>query len=232
MSRRKPLSQPPANLSLRDLEIWLEGLRAGWQVLEEDVKQLKELLKLSDTPVLRRSLIRAVFTFAEGQLQMWRVEALLLDVYGGQLRHSGDLLIDRIRRIQGVAGVATSGALSHAERQFLSLIEFTIDKDGEIVSQKYKGTFQSYFKFVIKAFCTATKISYGVDVSTRGWSALVETEKVRHRIVHPKDPNKLNVEKSEIEGAIIAFEWICSIRNDLLRIYRDRLEQIGIEFQP
>lgn len=145
----------------------------------------------------RRNLIRSIFAFFEGVSYWLKVVAAASADAGG----FGTLTEDE------------AALCIESDQKSLTLTD-----KGELSVRIDTPKLRTLpnVRFAFRIFAKAHNIPFALDAGSRGWQAITETNKVRDRLMHPRDPNKLNVDNDEIKTAAEAFNWFHEQANKML----------------
>jgi len=149
--------------------------------LSEDVDYARKLLEENDSQIVRRTYLRSLFAFIEGNSFRLRQLALAAHIHRTQCFSNEEIIMLEEKDL----GIKNNGNLKIRTKyiDFASNIRF---------SQK------SY----IKAF--GGKLP---DYTVNGWAQLIKALEIRNRITHPRSENDLNISNEELKAIYEAKEW-------------------------
>jgi hypothetical protein len=156
--------------------------------LVADAKDAADLLRETDSGFTRRTYLRSFFSFVEGVLFARRII-----VY---------------EYTKDEADSPVSNVLSDAERMLLQEIEYTMDDNGSVKVRAQN--FQPFLKFLRFTFAVASKHGRkpnSVDYAGVGWAWFRVAHEVRNRITHPKSPEDLAINDSELDHVKATVKW-------------------------
>jgi hypothetical protein len=128
----------------------------------------------------RRLLVRSIFAF---------IEAVSFALKSEAIRGSGK-------------NVPTPEELSIAREE-----SFDLDDRGHIKKTKAKLRTIPNLRFAFHLYSRISGFEYELDSSCTEWQRLVESLKVRDRLMHPKSLNDLTITNDEIASALSAYLW-------------------------
>ena len=170
----------------RTLDELYAGLRAEIDQLAGGKIDPEQLLIIYPNPtgldpIMRRVLVRSVFSFIEGT------------AYG-------------LKQF----AIRQSEELSFGERTLANDESYELKDNGEVVRRSARLRFLSNIRFAFKIFAKATEVQFSLDTASVGWHHLTIALKIRDRLTHPKCVSDLAVTDDEIRTAFSAFTWFDS----------------------
>lgn len=126
-----------------------------------------------------RNLNRCLFALAEGTAFGLKVDAM------------GELL-DR-----GTFGPPGAKELVFEER-------YDLNKRGEIITRPLRVPVEQNVKFAFRFYCETYDISNPLDTNSDWWHALKRAQVVRDRLMHPRQPEDLDITPKEVMDAVVA----------------------------
>lgn len=145
----------------------------------------------------RRSFVRSVFAFIEGNAYFLRLTLL---------KNFKDMLSPEVQ-------------LALAEQQ----IEVT--GHGIVNKKPMRGTALNMLKLTVNSFKGALPGLHQVNLTGADFESLVRSVKVRDRLMHPKSAQALNVSDEEIRDVAHAFNWFGWTLMHLMKSARDGLKE-------
>lgn len=143
---------------------------------------VKRAFNERESPHMRRSAIRAVFAAVEGFL--WSLKESLLKNGGFKL-------------------TASELALLREE-------QYQVSGNGSAETKKLLIRLRDNIRFTMH-IAQRLHPEHAVDYTASGWQALVESTKVRDRLMHPKSETDLDVSTDELLQAMEGFTWFAGI---------------------
>lgn len=139
---------------------------------------------------LRRDVIRTISAAMEGLHWQLKVDLLALD--------------DQRR------------SLSAGERALLAEETYVLSDNGKVRTSARRTALPAAIRLVVR-LVERQRPGYSVDFTHPGWNCLQRSVVVRHRVVHPKSLEDLQVADAEIEEAVRAFHWLLALVIEVLR---------------
>ncbi len=139
---------------------------------------------------LRRDVVRTISAAMEGLHWQLKVDLLALD----DQRH----------------------ALSAGERALLAEETYALSDNGKVRTSARRTPLPAAIRLVVH-LVERQRPGYSVDFTHPGWNCLQRSVAVRHRVVHPKSLEDLQVADPEIEEAVRAFHWLLALAIEVLR---------------
>lgn len=146
-------------------------------LLVGDASDAFEQLKAENSPALRRSTVRAVFAAIEGLL--WQLKSGLDAPPAGE---------------------------SIGELAVLREETYSVDERGVLRTRPYYLPLPQTIRFLTRLVQRA-RPAYNLDFNHPGWTYLLASLEVRHRLTHPKTLEDLNVSEEELGQLSAAFAW-------------------------
>ena len=105
------------------------------------------------------------------------------------------------------------------------LEEFTYDISGGKARKKtYYPIFEDNIKFLVRVFHKAIQLESEIDFNSFGWKQLVEAQRVRNRVTHPKTDECLKVSDEDINTVRVGLTWYeQTIERMLERLEKDSI---------
>lgn len=154
---------------------------AFFGILHDDLQNAKAYLNSNDSQFARRTYIRTLFAFIEGN--SFRLRQLALSAHNHR-----------------------TSCFTNEEIVMLEEKNISVKSNGEVhVGSKYLD-FQTGFKFTLSAYAKAFDSS-PPDYSESGWTKLIEVQKIRNRITHPKSKEDFDISDPELQTIDCAKEW-------------------------
>lgn len=174
-------------------------------ILITDVDCSIEKFNQDDNQFTRRSFIRNVFSFIEGNIYMLKQEILV------KLRHS------RLIKLE--------------PEEILALKEESpsVDKNGKIKAITKYVDLLSNIRVTFRYYTKIFDFKYDLDVSKNYWHIFQSSLKVRHRITHPKVESDMNISDQELVDTYISYFWFkqCVINMLTLKAKAMKEEKLG-----
>ncbi|ODS91171.1 MAG: hypothetical protein ABS45_12040 [Comamonas sp. SCN 65-56] len=133
----------------------------------------------ADTEFEARQLIRAAFAYIEGATYILKVEAS----FNSEER-----------------GVE----LTPQQQHFIFEADFEINDKGEVTQKPAKIPLVKNIRFAFSIFAEANGIPHKLDTKAEWWQLLLDSIRVRDRLMHPREPSDLDVAPSETIAMIKA----------------------------
>ena len=144
-----------------------------------------------------RNLIRCLFALVEGV-----TFALKLDALGEHLDH------DQL-------GPSGAGELVFEER-------YDLNNRGQIIKRPLRITVEQSVKFAFRFYSETYGVSNPLDTNSDWWHALKRAQVVRDRLMHPRQPEDLDITPAEIMDAVAAES---GFRNCVGKVLTDKTAQ-------
>ena len=151
-------------------------------ILTDDVTTAEQELQQQDTQTRRRSYIRAVFAFFEGDI--FQRKRLVL-----------------IRRDH------MQEEFEEAQVALLREEQYELTQKGEIRVQPKFLKLTDNLLFSFKALAQALGVDFEPDLGGRGWDSFRKAVKVRNRLMHPKQLEELEVSDQDLQCVRTALTW-------------------------
>jgi hypothetical protein len=142
-------------------------------------KNLKEEKYIN--PFISRAAVRATFAFIEGVI--YGLKPLLLS-------------LEKIRPY-----------LKLEEIVILRERKYEPDNSGHVISNPARFEFKRNVLFTIRCFAKYMEIEMPLNTEDREWSDFLIAIKIRHRLMHPKRHDDLNISNEELMTVERAFFW-------------------------
>jgi len=156
------------------------------EMMEEERKKCAEfVVKEPENEVIRRIVIRSIFSIFEGMCFRFKVTALL------------------VGKKRGIEFSAEDRAMIEEETYYL-------DDKGEAKTKQYYPTFKSNIQFAFNILARVYGSGFKLDLGGQEWEIFREAIEIRHKITHPKDPLHLKVPKEEFDKVIRSYDWFLS----------------------
>ena len=175
------------------------------EVLGHDCKEFYDAIQNGGSQSQRRAYVRSVFAFVEG-------------------------VTYRMKETARQYGTGLS-KLSAEELFALNDLSIEVNADGEITSKPSYPKFLNNFKFVFRMYSKVFGSTYNLDCGNSGWENLKKANKVRDRLVHPKNVADLDVLNAEIAASKKAFDWFL-LNHGLLNLYAQKAVQSNSKPAP
>jgi hypothetical protein len=130
---------------------------------------------------MRRAAVRATFAFIEGVI--YSLKPLLLS-------------LEKIKNY-----------LELEEIVILREKKYEPDNSGRTSSSPARYEFKKNVLFTIRCFAKYMKIEMPLNMEATEWSDFLKAIKIRHRLMHPKKPDDLNINHEELMTVNRAFIW-------------------------
>jgi len=176
-------------------------------LLLADVEEGRKLYKTSPSDFARRAGIRALFTYLEGHLYAFKQATLALESV--------------IVPIGPLPGLRDARIVIFSEEEKAMLEE----SGGGKASRPTYPRFEDNVKFVIRAFHKAMRLESNLDLGCcKGWSQLIESQRIRNRITHPKSLADLSVSDADLDTVCDGISWY----EDMIKGMLERFEKESI----
>ena len=100
--------------------------------------------------------------------------------------------------------------LSPAENSIIKEESYDVDDRGNIKTRQRKISFGKNVKAVVKIICRI-RPKYELDYNHPGWLSLRNSLAVRHRLMHPKCLEDLDVSDNELVDSQNGFRWFLAL---------------------
>jgi hypothetical protein len=159
------------------------------KVLVENALEASRRLLKADTPTHRRELVRTMFSGIEGLV--WQLKQDILKNFAA----TGLSRYEHAAMLEKACAVDEHGVVHVVSRSvpLANGIRLVVR-----IIQRYRPEFKAEF-------------------ADDGWSSLKAAINVRHRLVHPKTAEDLNVSRGEIYKVMTAFHWTVNLVHDALK---------------
>ncbi len=154
---------------------------------------LHEIVRIRGTPpsaCMRRLYMRTLFTSFEGRLYALKQFILSLEQ---------SLLPWKLPRGTGHVVLFTD-----EQRAMLKEFTYKLTSGGEAQIATYYPKFSDSFKFTMNVLHKVMRLKSNVDYGGQGWHAVIESQKIRNRLTHPKSSADLVVTDDELKTADMA----------------------------
>lgn len=106
--------------------------------------------------------------------------------------------------------------LTAAELTIVKELSYEVTDRGTINERERSVPFDRSLKAIVR-IVRKYRPEYSLDYDHPGWSALLRSLEVRHRLTHPKTIEDLTVADSEIEDAHRGFNWFLAFSIEVMR---------------
>ena len=106
--------------------------------------------------------------------------------------------------------------LTAAEHTIVKELSYEVTDRGTIKERARSVPFDRSLKVLVR-IVRKYRPHYSLDYDHRGWSALLRSLEVRHRLTHPKALEDLTVTDSEIDDAQSGFYWFLAFAIEIMR---------------
>lgn len=180
-------------------------------VLEEDYRLARAQCKQAPGEYSKRVLIKAIFAFFEGHLYAFKQVVLTFE---------------NLKNLIPNAKESQIAPFTEEERANLEGFTLRTSSDGEV--RKHRLAFKEDMKSVMQIFYRAIQQRNEADFS-EGWTQLMDAQKIRDRITHPKIAEALKISDKEMETAIAGHDWYRETNSRMLKSLRE--SPLGLRFQ-
>ncbi len=173
--------------------------------LTGDIVLLETLLEGSgDDQFLRRCFVRSAFALIEAHISFLK-----------EMTHN--LAVQMIVPLQEHLGSTRFKCPVHLINQRITSSEIALLRDegvqikenGEIESSRALVDFKRHLKFCLRSSCRIFGVEFLWDFKRDlGWTALMQSIDVRHRITHPKPSESQNISDREVSSVRLAYLWM------------------------
>jgi hypothetical protein len=193
-----------------------------------DVEACTEMLKSSiDDPCLRRVYARSIFAMVEGATDYMK-------------RFTHDFAASLLTPIRVSLGILYAQCPIPMIRDSMDPDELGLLRD-ERREIRGDGTtrlrttfldFKTNIRFTIGSFCRAFQLEVPPDLyEEAGWSKLIEGERIRNRITHPKTVLSIDISEEELLTLRHGGQWIYDTYGRLLSDIGPSLERTQAELE-
>jgi hypothetical protein len=163
------------------------------KMLTDDLNEIVRVRGTAPTASLCRLFMRTLFTSFEGRLYALKQFILSLE--------------QSLALLSFPRGTAHVVLFTEEERAMLKEFTYKLTSAGEAEVANYYPRFADSYKFTMKILHRVMQLESKVDYGGHGWKAVVEIQKVRNRLTHPKSSADLVVAESELKLADAAADW-------------------------
>lgn len=166
---------------------------------------LEKLLEgREDDQFLRRCFVRSAFALIEANISFLK-----------EMTHN--LAVQMIVPLQEHLGSTRFKCPVHLINQRITSSEIALLRDegvqikenGEVESSRALVDFKRHVKFSLKSSCRIFGVEFLWDFQRDpGWSALMQSVEVRHRITHPKPSESQDISDGEVVSVRLAYMWM------------------------
>ena len=170
--------------------------------LYDDVEAINALISTNDSQPVRRAFIRSIFAAIEGTLHIIRGEVISAVEKGNY-------------------------KVSAPDMSYLKEESYTIDKISlETRSQDKYIPVDVAIRFAFKHFSSMQGVPYLIDTSTEGWRSFRNSQNIRNRITHPRQPIDFIIDDDSLANARASYNWFTETYTDMYRTINKRLEAL------
>ena len=178
-----------------------------------DIDAAAELHRRAATEFSKRTLIKTSFTYLEGHLYAFKQAVLALEhVLVPILIPSSRVTDSRII------------LFSDEERAMLEEFSYDLGSGGHARRKTYHPKLTDSIKFTANVFHRAIRLPSDIDFNSEGWNHLIETQRIRNRLTHPKASSCLHVSDEDIRAVDAGVQWYQTMIDHML----DRFETESI----
>lgn len=135
--------------------------------------------------------------------------------------------------IEGLLAVSKSGIqmlpLSVAERSIVFEETYEVDERGVVRTRPRFVPLRNNVKALVR-IVRRHRSNYNLDFDHPGWSALLGTLEVRHRLTHPTSLEDFSVSKEELANASRGFHWFLAFVIEIMTETNDTLSDFNEGF--
>ena len=106
-------------------------------------------------------------------------------------------------------------SFTSAELAFLHERAYRLTDKGDAKEFPARPSLPANLRFAAQMFAKAHRTTFEGDYSDAGWNALIDAQRVRHRLTHPKDPSGLSVSYEEVELARDAYRRFLQLYDEI-----------------
>jgi hypothetical protein len=117
------------------------------------------------------------------------------------------------------------GPLTLDELLICKEISFGQKGNGEVDGSSMRLKFESNVKFAFAVLAKVFHQSFELNTNCQAWNRLVQSVKVRNRLVHPKRSSDLELTDDELRHAIEAYQWFDLQVGVLLEMFGKNVEK-------
>jgi len=177
-----------------------------WLLMNDVLRSWRELHKATtkeDQDFWKRNFTRSVFAQIEGFAESFRFEAFAVEL---------NKLISKI----------SSGEEVSLDMGMLSALagkSFMITNDGEMKPQTTRTAFLPNLLFCFKRFAEARGVHVQIKKGDK-WSKIESAVRVRDRLMHPKNPESLDIGEREIGDVVFTLKWFYKQLHSIQKLER------------
>lgn len=160
------------------------------RILFLDIRDTARIVVADRSPMNKRHFVRAVMAYIEGMTYRMKQIALCFS---------------RLPREE----------ITDAEKALLREVRFDLTQSGETKEKPYFLSTEENVRFAFKVTAKVFRVPFQLDTQSDGWKALQKIIKVRHRLMHPKTPQNLDISEEELSLAIQAAWWFATTSHEL-----------------
>jgi hypothetical protein len=113
-----------------------------------------------------------------------------------------------VRRLAEKIAAATRVQFNQEEIDVLTEQKANVDSNGNQTLKPYWLPFRDSVKESIRLYVKASGLIIKIDYGVVGYDALCETFKRRDRLMHPKNPDDVQVSEKDMDTAYKGFKWL------------------------
>ena len=171
-------------------------------ILEDDIRLARAQNQQAPSEYSKRVLIKTIFTFFEGHLYAFKQVVLAFEY----ILNPGKNL---------VPGAKESRMVLFTEEERVYLEGFVFVGSNEKARKQYLK-FKDDIKSTAQIFYKAIQQQNEVDFKSEGWTQLMETQKIRDRVTHPKTAEALKISEEEMKTVNAGYNWYVKTINRML----------------
>jgi hypothetical protein len=177
-------------------------------VLEEDIRLARVQCKQAPGEYSKRVLVKTIFSFFEGHLYAFQQVVLAFEY-----------ILNPLKNLLPSAKASRMVLFTEEERAKLEGFTFVVGKDGKTCNRYLK--FKENIKSTMQIFYRAIQQQEEVDFNSAGWTKLMDAQKIRDRITHPKTAEALKISDEEMETVIAGHDWYRETNSRILKSLRE-----------
>ena len=157
-------------------------MRAVFEVLSNDIEEIREYGKSNKSEFAERTLLRTHFAFIEGMTHQLKLVALC-------------------------AASEHPSIFTSKELTVLKEEQYSLNKKGEIETKDNYQKLMPMMLFTINCYTKAHGGNYKPKTGVHGWEAMKDYLKIRNNLMHPKSTSDLKLDDNKLKISIDAAEW-------------------------
>ena len=157
-------------------------LKKTYNILVEDVEEIRSYGKGNPSSFAHRTLLRTYFALVEGMTYQLKCVAL-------------------------ACAEAMPGLLTMEEMTLLREETYSLNQKGNVeTTANYQNTLPNIL-FDARCYAKVHGTEFNPDTGHHGWEAMKKFVEIRHGLIHPKSSLDLELDEVKLQNAVEAAEW-------------------------